>query len=55
MLAGPSIVTAARAAVLLAGDGERLAALANGSTAFAVVDGTSPVLDATTADTFLAL
>jgi alkylation response protein AidB-like acyl-CoA dehydrogenase len=55
VLAGPSLVTAARAAVLLDGDGERLAALANGSTGFAVVDGTSPVLDALTADTFLAL
>jgi alkylation response protein AidB-like acyl-CoA dehydrogenase len=54
VLAGPSLITAARAAVLLAGDDERLAALANGSTGFAVVDGTSPVLDATTADTFLA-
>jgi alkylation response protein AidB-like acyl-CoA dehydrogenase len=55
VLAGPSIVTMARAAVLLAGDDERLAALVSGGTGFAVVDGTAPVLDATTADTFLAL
>jgi alkylation response protein AidB-like acyl-CoA dehydrogenase len=54
VLAGPSIVTAARAAVLLAGDEDRLAALASGRTAFAVVDGASPVLDATTAEVFLA-
>jgi alkylation response protein AidB-like acyl-CoA dehydrogenase len=54
VLAGPSIVTAARAAVLLAGDEDRLAALAGGGTAFAVVDGSGPVLDATTADVFLA-
>ena len=55
VLAGPSIVTAARAAVLLAGDDERLSALASGRTSFAVVDGASPVLDATTAEVFLAL
>jgi alkylation response protein AidB-like acyl-CoA dehydrogenase len=55
VLAGPSIVTAARAAVLLADDDERLAGLATGSTAYAVVDGASPVMDATTAEVFLAL
>jgi alkylation response protein AidB-like acyl-CoA dehydrogenase len=56
VLAGPSLVTAARAAVLLAGHDERLAALADGSAAYAVVDDeNSPVLDASTADTFLAL
>jgi alkylation response protein AidB-like acyl-CoA dehydrogenase len=54
VLAGPSLVTAARAAVLLAGDEKRLAALADGSTAYAIVDGSAPVLDATTADVFLA-
>ena len=56
VLAGPSLITAARASVLLADDAARLAALADGSTAFAVIeeDG-GPVLDATTADTFLAL
>ncbi|HVT22231.1 MAG TPA: acyl-CoA dehydrogenase family protein [Mycobacteriales bacterium] len=56
VIAGPSLVTAARAAVLLEGNDEMLAALADGSKAFAVVDddGTA-TLDATTADTFLAL
>ena len=39
VLAGPSLVTAARAAVLLADDPELLAALADGSTGFAVLDG----------------
>ena len=39
VLAGPSLVTAARAAVLLADLPELAAALADGSTAFAVVDG----------------
>ncbi|MBA2955000.1 acyl-CoA dehydrogenase [Nocardioides sp. MAH-18] len=53
VLAGPSLVTYARAAVLLAGDG-RLAALADGSLAVAVVDRHGPVLDAVGADTFLA-
>jgi alkylation response protein AidB-like acyl-CoA dehydrogenase len=52
VLAGPSLVTYARAAVLLAGD-DRLAALADGSLALAVVDD-GPVLDAAGADTFLA-
>jgi alkylation response protein AidB-like acyl-CoA dehydrogenase len=55
VLAGPSLITSARAAVLLAGDDTRLASLADGSTGYAVVDGTSPVLDATSADVFLAL
>jgi alkylation response protein AidB-like acyl-CoA dehydrogenase len=56
VIAGPSLVTAARAAVLLEGDDPQLAALADGSAAYAVVeeDG-GPVLDATTADRFLAL
>jgi alkylation response protein AidB-like acyl-CoA dehydrogenase len=56
VLAGPSLVTAARAAVLLEGHDDRLAALADGSAGYAVVDDESaPVLDAVTADTFLAL
>jgi alkylation response protein AidB-like acyl-CoA dehydrogenase len=55
VLAGPSLINPARAAVLLAGDDDRLAALAKGSTGFAVLDGSSPVIDATTADLFLAL
>ncbi|MBV1949046.1 acyl-CoA dehydrogenase family protein [Streptomyces sp. BV129] len=59
VLAGPSLVTAARAAVLLEGDGDRLAALADGSTAFAVLDGSpdasAPSLDALDAAEFLAL
>ncbi|HWJ80772.1 MAG TPA: acyl-CoA dehydrogenase family protein [Nocardioides sp.] len=54
VLAGPSLVTYARAAVLLADDDDRLAALADGSLAVAVVDD-GPVLDAVGADTFLAL
>ncbi|MCR6031597.1 acyl-CoA dehydrogenase [Nocardioides sp. zg-579] len=54
VLAGPSLVTYARAAVLLAGDEERLAGLADGSLRVAVVDATGPVLDAASADTFLA-
>ena len=54
VLAGPSLVTAARAAVLLAGDEARLSALADGSVAYAVSDG-GPVLDAVSADLFLAL
>ncbi len=55
VLAGPSLVTAARAAVLLAGSPELAAALADGSRAFCVVDGSAPALDAVGADTFLAL
>ncbi|HWA66378.1 MAG TPA: acyl-CoA dehydrogenase family protein [Mycobacteriales bacterium] len=56
VLAGPSLVTAARAAVLLDGDAARLAALADGSAAYAIIEEHGgPVLDATTADTFLAL
>jgi alkylation response protein AidB-like acyl-CoA dehydrogenase len=54
VLAAPSLATYARAAVLLAGD-ERLAALADGSMAAAVVDGAEPALDAVDADAFLAL
>ncbi|MEP9361856.1 acyl-CoA dehydrogenase family protein [Nocardioides sp. CN2-186] len=54
VLAGPSLVTFARAAVLLDGHDDRLAALADGSLAVAVVDG-GPVLDAVGADTFLAM
>jgi alkylation response protein AidB-like acyl-CoA dehydrogenase len=54
VLAGPSLVTFARAAVLLAGDDKRLAALADGSTAFSIVDGHAPALDAVSADVFLA-
>ncbi len=55
VLAGPSLVTSARAAVLLAGDDARLAALADGSVSYAVVDGSSPAIDGATADRFLAL
>jgi len=55
VLAGPSLATAARAAVLLEGDAERSAALAEGSAAYAVVDGSHPSLDALEADTYLAL
>jgi alkylation response protein AidB-like acyl-CoA dehydrogenase len=54
LLAGPSLVSFARAAVLLDGDASRLADLAGGDMAVAVVDG-GPVLDAVGADTFLAL
>lgn len=54
VLAGPSLVTFARAAVLLEGEDERLRALADGSLAVAVVDD-GPVLDAVGAETFLAL
>jgi alkylation response protein AidB-like acyl-CoA dehydrogenase len=54
-LSAPSLVTAARAAVLLAGDDTRLAALADGSTAFAVIDGDAPSIDAASADQFIAL
>jgi alkylation response protein AidB-like acyl-CoA dehydrogenase len=58
-LAAPSLVTAARAAVLLDGDDERLAALADGSTAYTVVDGpltgSAPAIDARTASAFLGL
>jgi len=53
VLAGPSLVTAARVAVLLAGDDTRLAGLADGSVGYAVVDGSAPVLDAATANRFL--
>ncbi|WP_327098892.1 acyl-CoA dehydrogenase family protein [Nocardia vinacea] len=59
VLAGPSLVTAARAAVLLDGDTERLAALADGSTEYAVLDGSpegsAPSIDARIATEFLAL
>jgi alkylation response protein AidB-like acyl-CoA dehydrogenase len=54
VLAGPSLVTFARAAVLLAGD-SRQAGLADGSLAVAVADDDGPVLDAIGGDTFLAL
>jgi len=56
VLAGPSLITAARAAVLLEGNDEWLSALADGSKSFAILDGDGgATLDATTADTFLAL
>jgi alkylation response protein AidB-like acyl-CoA dehydrogenase len=55
VLAGPSLGSFARAAVLLDGDPDRLAGLADGSLAVAVVDDGGPVLDAIGADTFLAL
>jgi alkylation response protein AidB-like acyl-CoA dehydrogenase len=54
-LAGPSLVTAARAAVLLADVPDLAGALADGSTAFAVVDGSAPSIDAAIATSFLAL
>lgn len=54
VLAGPSLVTSARAAVLLEGHDDRQRALADGSLAVAVVD-EGPVLDAVGAETFLAL
>jgi alkylation response protein AidB-like acyl-CoA dehydrogenase len=53
VLAGPSLISFARAAVLLDGD-PRLADLASGDLSVAVVD-SGPVLDAVGADTFLAL
>ena len=59
VLAGPSLVTAARAAVLLAGSPDLAAQLADGSAAFAVVDGpvtgSSPSIDAAGATLFLGL
>ena len=55
VLAGPSLVTFARAAVLLDGDAERLAGLADGSLTVAVIDDGGPVLDAVGASHFLAL
>ncbi|MGY1618905.1 acyl-CoA dehydrogenase family protein [Geodermatophilus sp. SYSU D00691] len=55
VLAGPSLVTAARAGVLLADEPELAARLADGSTAFAVVDGSAPAIDAVGATAFLAL
>jgi alkylation response protein AidB-like acyl-CoA dehydrogenase len=55
VLAGPSLATAARAAVLLAGDDQRSGSLADGSVAYAVVDGSHPSLDALGAQTYLAL
>jgi alkylation response protein AidB-like acyl-CoA dehydrogenase len=59
VLAGPSLVTAARAAVLLADAPDLAAQLADGSAGFAVLDGSpdgsAPSLDALDADLFLAL
>ncbi|MGZ4474555.1 MAG: acyl-CoA dehydrogenase family protein [Nocardioides sp.] len=55
VLAGPSLVTYARAAELLAESPTQLEALAGGGLALAVVDAGSPVLDAIGADTFVAL
>ena len=59
VLAGPSLVTAARAAVLLADEPELAAQLADGSVAFAVVDGpvtgSAPSIDAADATLFLGL
>lgn len=55
VLAGPSLVTAARAAVLLADQPELAASLADGERSFCVVDGEQPAIDAVGADTFLAL
>ncbi|MBW6434982.1 acyl-CoA/acyl-ACP dehydrogenase [Actinoplanes hulinensis] len=54
VLAGPSLVNFARAAVLLENLPDRLAGLADGSLAVAVIDD-GPVLDAIGADTFLTL
>ncbi|SOE01582.1 acyl-CoA dehydrogenase family protein [Blastococcus haudaquaticus] len=59
VLAAPSLVTAARASVLLAGEPHLAAQLADGSTAFAVLDGSpdgsAPSIDAADASAFLAL
>ena len=55
VLAGPSLITAARAAVLLGGHPDLAATLADGSTAFAVVDGSAPSIDAASATSFLAM
>jgi alkylation response protein AidB-like acyl-CoA dehydrogenase len=55
VLAGPSLVTAARAAVLLADEPELAAQLADGSVGYAVVDGAAPAIDAVDATLFLAL
>jgi alkylation response protein AidB-like acyl-CoA dehydrogenase len=59
VLAGPSLVTAARAAVLLAREPELAGRLADGSGAFAVldgsVDGSAPSVDAADATVFLGL
>ena len=59
VLAGPSLGTAARAAVLLGGAPDLAAQLADGSAAFAVVDGalpgSSPAIDAAGATLFLGL
>ncbi len=55
VLAGPSLVTAARAAVLLADQPELAAQLADGSVGFAVLDGGAPAIDAVDATLFLAL
>ena len=55
VLAAPSLVTAARAAVLLDGHDDLLAGLADGSVAFAVLDGSAPSIDAADANHFLAL
>ncbi len=55
VLAGPSLVTYARAAVLLDGDADRLRALTDGGLAVAVVDGDGLALDALGAERFLAL
>jgi alkylation response protein AidB-like acyl-CoA dehydrogenase len=54
-LSAPSLVNAARAAVLLATDTPRLQTLVDGSVAFAVVDGATPTINALTAEQFLAL
>src|SRR4051794_2316956 len=53
VLAGPSLVTAARAAVLLADVPELAAQLADGSTPLAVVDGSGPSMDAAGGRSFL--
>jgi alkylation response protein AidB-like acyl-CoA dehydrogenase len=59
VLAGPSLLTAARAAVLLAGSPDLAAQLADGSAALAVVDGpvtgSSPSIAAAGATLFLGL
>ncbi|MGY1633752.1 acyl-CoA dehydrogenase family protein [Geodermatophilus sp. SYSU D01186] len=59
VLAGPSLVTAARAGVLLAGHPDLAAQLADGSARFAVVDGpvtgSAPSIDAAGARLFLGL
>ncbi|WP_328810503.1 acyl-CoA dehydrogenase family protein [Rhodococcus sp. NBC_00294] len=54
-LAGPSLATAARVAVLLEGDDARLNAVSEGRSAIAVLDGPGPSMDVVDATHFLAM